>query len=113
MMGMMAAAAMVAVMAAGTAAQGTSLTCASQLIPCQKYLNSSKPPEDCCGPLKDAVKNDLPCLCAIFKSPDILKSFKIDLNQALNLSVNCGITASSTNLCNAAGMLPSSDLEKF
>ncbi|KAG0474928.1 hypothetical protein HPP92_014614 [Vanilla planifolia] len=90
-----------------SAAQETSLTCASKLIPCQQYLNSTKPSEECCRPLKDAIKNDLSCLCYIFHSPDILKAYKIDLNKAQQLPVHCGIIpASSGNLCNDGAPSP-------
>ncbi|KAH0456082.1 hypothetical protein IEQ34_013989 [Dendrobium chrysotoxum] len=93
------AAAILAMMAANAEAQVTQLTCASKLITCRNYLNSTNPPEECCKPLKDAVTNDLTCLCDIFKSPEILKGFGIDIKQALKLPFNCGITNSSDSLC--------------
>ncbi|PKA54184.1 Lipid transfer-like protein VAS [Apostasia shenzhenica] len=96
----------VAVMAGAAAAQEANQTCVSKLIPCRDYLTSPNPPETCCSPLKDAVANDLPCLCAIFKSPQILKAFNVDLNQALKLPANCGIK-SSTGLCNSTALSPS------
>nr|ACG37747.1 hypothetical protein [Zea mays] len=37
--------------------------CAEKLIPCSPYMNTTgTPPDTCCGPLKDAVQNDLKCL---------------------------------------------------
>ncbi|KAM0935185.1 putative bifunctional inhibitor/plant lipid transfer protein/seed storage helical [Dioscorea sansibarensis] len=76
--------------------------CISKLIPCQNYLNNSHPPQECCSPLKDAVQNELACLCAVFDDPNILKAFNINITQALQLSVNCGLT-SDTSLCIKAG----------
>ncbi|XP_020585641.1 lipid transfer-like protein VAS [Phalaenopsis equestris] len=96
--------AILALMASNAAAQGSSLTCATKLIACQKFLNSSNPPEDCCKPLREAVRTDLPCLCAIFSNPEVLKSFGVDVSQALKLPVNCGITTSSSNLCNTTAV---------
>ncbi|KAJ0971036.1 hypothetical protein J5N97_018995 [Dioscorea zingiberensis] len=77
-------------------------TCISKLIPCQNYLNSTHPPESCCSPLKEAVQNELTCLCGVFNSPNILKAFNVNITQALQLSVNCGIT-SDTSLCSKSG----------
>ncbi|XP_039121259.1 non-specific lipid transfer protein GPI-anchored 8-like [Dioscorea cayenensis subsp. rotundata] len=76
--------------------------CVANLIPCENYLNNSHPPDKCCSPLKDAVQNQLACLCGIFESPNILKAFNINITQALQLSVNCGIT-SDTSLCSKTG----------
>ncbi|ONK55852.1 uncharacterized protein A4U43_C10F1630 [Asparagus officinalis] len=73
-------------------------TCASKLVPCGPYINSTSPPESCCGPLKDALTNDLRCLCSIFNSPKILKAFNIDLNSALQLPKRCGMPSFSNNI---------------
>ncbi|KAI0499883.1 hypothetical protein KFK09_018091 [Dendrobium nobile] len=93
------AAAILAMLAANAEAQATQFTCASKLIPCRNYLNSTNPPEECCKPLKDAVTNELTCLCYIFKNPEILKGLGVDINQAIKLPFYCGITNSSDSLC--------------
>ncbi|XP_077246766.1 non-specific lipid transfer protein GPI-anchored 9-like [Tasmannia lanceolata] len=67
--------------------------CASELVPCANYLNSTSPPQSCCGPLKLAVANDLACLCNLFKNPGIFASFGINMTQALELPKHCGITS--------------------
>ncbi|ONK79967.1 uncharacterized protein A4U43_C01F12350 [Asparagus officinalis] len=89
------------------AAQQSIPSCASKLVPCANYLNSTKPPESCCGPLKDAVKNELPCLCSLFNSPDIIKAFGINMTQALELPKRCGVN-SNTSLCSKSGATPPS-----
>jgi len=98
----------------GSSAQQVA-TCASKLIPCRLYLNSTSPPETCCGPLKDALTNDLACLCSIFNSPNILKAFDIDLNSALQLPKNCGMSSFSTNIAcaNTTGNLPHPEFHYF
>lgn len=75
-------------------AQTSTPSCAEQLVPCASYLNSTNPPESCCSPLKDAITNDLQCLCAIYNDPSILKSFNINLTDAGKLAANCGINSS-------------------
>uniref|UniRef100_A0A175YNR4 Bifunctional inhibitor/plant lipid transfer protein/seed storage helical domain-containing protein n=1 Tax=Daucus carota subsp. sativus TaxID=79200 RepID=A0A175YNR4_DAUCS len=47
-------------------------TCASALVPCAVFLNATtKPPASCCDPLKDAVANQLECLCGNRTSPNV------------------------------------------
>ncbi|TVU08601.1 hypothetical protein EJB05_42010 [Eragrostis curvula] len=88
------------VLASGVAAQSPSTpSCASKLVPCGPYMNGTDtPPDTCCGPLKDAVKNDLPCLCALYASPEIFKAFNININDALRLSKRCGVS-DTTSAC--------------
>ncbi|XP_058106303.1 non-specific lipid transfer protein GPI-anchored 7-like [Magnolia sinica] len=76
--------------------------CAAKLVPCSTYLNVSKPPESCCSPLREAVQNELPCLCNLYSSPDLFKSFGINLTQALELPEHCGIN-STIDRCNTKG----------
>ncbi|KAJ0968572.1 hypothetical protein J5N97_025489 [Dioscorea zingiberensis] len=75
-------------------AQTQTPSCVSKLVPCAPYLNSNStpPPATCCGPLKQAVKDELPCLCSLFTNQDLLKSFNIDINQALQIPKHCNIT---------------------
>lgn len=75
-------------------------SCASELIPCGDYLNATtKPPAKCCDPLKKAVNEQLVCLCNLYNSPDLLKSLKINVTQALRLPTLCGV---ADNLCQGA-----------
>jgi Probable lipid transfer len=73
-------------------------SCANNLVPCANYINSTNPPDSCCSPLKEALTNDLQCLCAIYEDPNVLKAFGINLTAAEKLASNCGID-SSTNQC--------------
>jgi hypothetical protein len=82
-------------------AQSSTPSCASKLVPCGSYINSTNPPASCCTPLKEAITNDTQCLCAIYDDPTILKAFGINLTQAEKLAGYCGID-SGTNLCKAS-----------
>nr|QIN53269.1 LTP VAS [Eleusine coracana subsp. coracana] len=93
------------VLASSVAAQSPNPpSCASKLVPCGPYMNGTgPPPETCCGPLKDAVKNELPCLCALYASPEIFKAFNINISDALNLSKRCGVTDTTTACAGIVG----------
>ncbi|KAL6873709.1 hypothetical protein ACP4OV_013791 [Aristida adscensionis] len=93
-------------LAAGAAAQTPSTPeCASKLVPCGQYMNGTgTPPESCCGPLKDAVQNDLKCLCDLYASPEIFRVFHINLTDALRLSGRCGLS-DTTSACADALLL--------
>ncbi|CAL9129406.1 unnamed protein product [Musa textilis] len=82
----------VAAAATGSAAQSTP-ACASKLVGCAKYLNSTTPPDTCCGPLKQEAKDDLPCLCALFNNTAVLKAFNVNITQALQMAKSCGVNA--------------------
>ncbi|KAL6519601.1 hypothetical protein OROMI_032877 [Orobanche minor] len=82
-------------------------TCASKLIPCAEYLNSTKPSSACCGAMKTVVTDtdQLSCLCRLLRSPDALNG--INLTQALELPKYCNLT-SDTSACNGAQAPPGS-----
>ncbi|WJX94607.1 hypothetical protein P8452_76010 [Trifolium repens] len=80
-------------------------SCAAQLIPCADFLNSTKPPNSCCDPLKKTVETQLTCLCNLFYTPGLLESLRINITQALDLSRNCGVT-SDISTCKHAGSAP-------
>ncbi|KAG9151557.1 hypothetical protein Leryth_026369 [Lithospermum erythrorhizon] len=65
--------------------------CATSLIPCFSYLNSTTPPRECCDPLRDAVANDLQCLCNLYTQPGLLPSFGVNITQAALLPRYCGL----------------------
>ncbi|KAI3792354.1 hypothetical protein L2E82_06231 [Cichorium intybus] len=76
--------------------------CASKLVPCAQYLNATtKPPNSCCQPIKDAVANDLQCLCNLYENPSFLTSIGINVTQALGLPRLCGIPADINGCKNA------------
>ena len=76
----------------GSLAGAQTATCAQNLIPCADYINSSTPAANCCSSIKEAVDTQLDCLCGLYTSPGLLKSFGITVDQALNLSRACGVT---------------------
>lgn len=82
----------VLMLSATATAQTPTADCASKLVPCAQYLNSTKPPASCCDPLKEAVTKDLACLCNLYKNPDLLKALGVNVTQALELPKYCGIS---------------------
>ncbi|KNA18503.1 hypothetical protein SOVF_070150 [Spinacia oleracea] len=106
-------AALVACMAASTAAQSPAgvPTCASKLAACFSYLNATTtPPTSCCGPLKGVVTNEKPCLCSIYGNPALIQAFHINVTQALNLIPLCHVDTvkDPSNLCKDVAQSPSS-----
>lgn len=93
-----AAVALVVVMTVIMSAEGQEIpSCASGLVSCADYLNAtSTPPASCCKPLKDAVAKQLQCLCNLYNTPGLLKSFGINVTQAIRLPTLCGV---SGDLC--------------
>ncbi|KAK4768170.1 hypothetical protein SAY87_003311 [Trapa incisa] len=72
----------------------TLLPCVQKILPCQPYLKSpSSPPATCCIPLKDFVENDRKCACAIFNNGDLLRSFNVTQDDAMNLAKACNANA--------------------
>ncbi|XP_075641084.1 non-specific lipid transfer protein GPI-anchored 7 [Castanea sativa] len=90
-----------------TMAKAQTADCASKLVPCANYINSTTPPASCCNPIKEAVDTQLPCLCGLYSSPGVLKAFGITVDQALNLTRACGISTDLSK-CNATAPSPSS-----
>ncbi|GMP95920.1 hypothetical protein CsSME_00044782 [Camellia sinensis var. sinensis] len=80
-------------------------SCASKLTPCANYLNVTKPPATCCDPLRQAVNQDLQCLCNLFNTPGFLESIGINVTDALGLAGRCNVTG---NLSSCAASAPSS-----
>ncbi|KAK9984594.1 hypothetical protein SO802_034119 [Lithocarpus litseifolius] len=98
----------VVLMMVTSVAKAQTADCASKLVPCANYINStSPPPASCCNPIKEAVATQLPCLCALYTTPGVLKSLGITLDQALNLSRACGVSTDLSK-CNATAPSPSS-----
>ncbi|PWA98558.1 bifunctional inhibitor/lipid-transfer protein/seed storage 2S albumin superfamily protein [Artemisia annua] len=88
-------------------ARAQAQTCASKLVPCANYLNATtKPPNSCCDPIKEAVATDLQCLCNLYENPSFLSSLGINVTQALNLPKLCGIS-SDDSACKTGAQAPS------
>ncbi|RCV22916.1 hypothetical protein SEVIR_4G268500v4 [Setaria viridis] len=92
--------AVMGVLAPPAAAQTSSTPdCAAKLAPCAPYINTTgMPPDTCCGPIKEAVQNELKCLCGLYASPEIFKAFNINVTQALGVSKRCGLS-DTTEAC--------------
>ncbi|PHT39624.1 hypothetical protein CQW23_18478 [Capsicum baccatum] len=82
-------------------------SCASKLVPCAPYLNSSRPPAECCDPLREAITQDLDCLCKLYENPTLLPSLGINVTQALALPKACNIPGEITS-CKGAAPGPNS-----
>ncbi|XP_060179982.1 non-specific lipid transfer protein GPI-anchored 7-like [Lycium barbarum] len=98
---------MVALMAAMVADAQTP-SCASKLVPCAPYLNATKPPAECCDPLREAITKDLDCLCKLYENPSLLPSLGINVTQALALPKACNITG-DTSACKGSAPGPGSE----
>lgn len=76
--------------------------CAAKLTPCGNYFNSTSPPDTCCSPLREAVRDQLKCLCNLYSDRQIFRALGINITQALQLPKHCGITTNLT-ACNNQG----------
>ncbi|XP_058079324.1 non-specific lipid transfer protein GPI-anchored 3-like [Magnolia sinica] len=72
---------------------GLTMPCMSKLLPCQDYLHPSKttPPSTCCDALKDLIKGDQHCLCDIFNNAELMNTFNVTTEQALEAPKACGV----------------------
>ncbi|KAK2664793.1 hypothetical protein Ddye_003367 [Dipteronia dyeriana] len=68
-------------------------SCASKLTDCAVFINNatSKPDMSCCNSIKDAVENDLACLCTLYTTPGLLQNFNISVDDALRVSHDCNV----------------------
>ncbi|XP_009768535.1 non-specific lipid transfer protein GPI-anchored 30-like [Nicotiana tabacum] len=68
--------------------------CIKKLLPCMKFLNGTRgnPPDSCCKPLKDVIKNMPECLCQMvsIKGSNAAEKAGIDINAAQMLPARCG-----------------------
>lgn len=64
--------------------------CASSVLPCMDYLNSTNPPDICCNPIKEISATQKTCFCDVM-APGLLESFGINTTQALRLIDSCGV----------------------
>ncbi|KAJ8511308.1 hypothetical protein OPV22_001742 [Ensete ventricosum] len=81
------------VMSGGGEGQSSTPSCVSNLVPCGSYVNSNgTPPASCCTPLKEAVDNDLKCLCTVLNDTTVMKAFNISTEAGYRLARSCGIS---------------------
>ncbi|KAK4365242.1 hypothetical protein RND71_016600 [Anisodus tanguticus] len=99
--------AITAALLSATTTEAQTPSCASKLVPCADYLNSTKPPASCCDPLKEAVTKDLDCLCKLYENPTLLTTLGINVTQAIGLPKYCNIPG-DVSACKAAAPKSSS-----
>ncbi|XP_016441132.1 non-specific lipid transfer protein GPI-anchored 30-like [Nicotiana tabacum] len=75
-------------------ALGQNSNCINRLLPCMNFFNGSRgnPPESCCNPLKDVIKNMPECLCQMVsvKGSNAAEQAGINVNEAQMLPARCG-----------------------
>ncbi|ESR53629.1 hypothetical protein CICLE_v10022260mg [Citrus x clementina] len=93
-----------------TDAQNTP-SCASKLVPCASFLNTTtKPNAECCNSIKEAVANELPCLCTLYNTPGLLSSFHVSLEDALRLTRDCNVPSDLSSCKNSGAPSPGSSV---
>ncbi|XP_018457778.1 non-specific lipid transfer protein GPI-anchored 7 [Raphanus sativus] len=81
----------------------TATTCVNKLVPCFSALTTTtRPPKECCDSIKEAVKDELQCLCTVYNTPGLLSGFNVSTAQALNLSRRCDVTT-DLSACSGTG----------
>ncbi|KAG5539798.1 hypothetical protein RHGRI_020122 [Rhododendron griersonianum] len=76
--------------------------CAEKLTSCVDYISTNvTPPAACCGPLKEAVTNEMQCLCNLYDAPGLLASFGINVTQAVLLPGRCHLVAGNCSKASA------------
>ncbi|OEL19328.1 hypothetical protein BAE44_0019657 [Dichanthelium oligosanthes] len=87
----------------GAGGAGGVPSCASKLVPCAAYLNSTAaPPATCCAPLKEAAANETACMCAMLLNKAALQAFGVKPEQGLGLAKRCGVTTDASACAKSA-----------
>ncbi|XP_060193585.1 non-specific lipid transfer protein GPI-anchored 30-like [Lycium barbarum] len=75
-------------------AEAQDRNCINKLLPCMNFLNGTRgnPPDSCCNPLKDVIRNMPECLCQMvsIKGSNAAEKAGIDINEAQMLPAKCG-----------------------
>lgn len=72
-------------------------SCASKLVTCAGYLNTTDtPPKSCCDPLKEAATTQAECMCAILMNRAALQAFGVAPEQGVLLAKRCGVTTDAS-----------------
>lgn len=82
--------------------------CIAAIVPCADYLNATRPPSTCCDPLIKVYNTDKACLCKLLNQTDLIKQFKVNITQAMQLPIHCGLNASASACSNLGGNSTSS-----
>ncbi|KAJ6677560.1 hypothetical protein OIU85_008164 [Salix viminalis] len=98
--------ALVFVSSTATLTKAQDSSCAAKLVPCQPFLaTTTTPPDSCCNSIKEAVTNELPCLCKIYNDPILLPALGVNVTQVELLSKRCGVPSNLTT-CNVLAPTP-------
>ncbi|KAL7111437.1 hypothetical protein ACP275_05G087700 [Erythranthe tilingii] len=87
---------LVVVVAASSRVAEGQADCASKLVPCAAYLNSTTPSAECCSSIKEVVTTQLECLCRLYANPGLLPG--INMTQALMIPKYCNLPT-DTDAC--------------
>ncbi|KAK9678049.1 hypothetical protein RND81_11G184700 [Saponaria officinalis] len=71
----------------------SSSSCVNSLVPCIKYLNSTRdPPDSCCDPLREVIKTDQECMCQMISTQGTFQAqlLGINISQVEMLPERCG-----------------------
>lgn len=77
--------------------------CLAAIVPCGEFLNSTRPSSKCCSPLEKVYNTDKVCLCNLLNQTNLLKQFRVNITQAIQLPIHCGINASTSGCSNLGG----------
>lgn len=75
------------------------MSCIQALMPCAQFINATTPPATCCEPLKLAFDTQLACLCSTLQNPSLAAAANVNMTEAMELPIKCGINANA-NVCN-------------
>ncbi|KAK4843781.1 hypothetical protein QYF36_012556 [Acer negundo] len=83
-------------------------SCASKLTQCAVFITNatSKPDTSCCNSIKNAVTNELPCLCTLYTTPGLLATLKINVTDALRVSHDCNVNTDLSTCAKIAAPPP-------
>uniref|UniRef100_A0A803L6G8 Bifunctional inhibitor/plant lipid transfer protein/seed storage helical domain-containing protein n=1 Tax=Chenopodium quinoa TaxID=63459 RepID=A0A803L6G8_CHEQI len=83
--------------------------CVTKLNPCGPFINSTTvvPPATCCKPLEVVLKNDIPCLCNIFSSIELIQTLSLNVTEALTLPQRCDLQFDIIAKCEDLAQAPS------
>ncbi|XP_010277049.1 PREDICTED: lipid transfer-like protein VAS [Nelumbo nucifera] len=91
------------------AVEGQDTACATPLLPCANFLNSTTPPETCCQPIRQTVQTQLSCLCNLLNS-SLPQSLGLNVTQLLELPKYCGVNVRVSDCIKAQAPSPSASL---
>jgi len=72
--------------------------CADQiLLPCIDYVNSAKPSDICCNPIKDLYATHETCFCQLIAAYGLFEAFGLKITQVFRVIHLCGINFNTSS----------------